>query len=321
MAGAPRTPAQPSSQDSSKSPRRDPQQSVRTRHSYVRFFPSDWKSGTGRMPRLHRSVYHDICCEIWDFNAPLTPGALRLLLSDLPDWQQYVDDLVEGGKLIRLDDGSITNERASAEATWAYDQWEKRSFGGKGGRNAQPETGDEGREREDSSKTDRAVKARDNQNQNHIPSVDANASTAAAAAKPDAEGADPIDIAKSIFDGGVNMLKRQRFSETRARSIVGKWRKDAQSDGIVLSCLSRAQAEKPSDLVAWMTAAITAEKGRINEQPPAAGPADAHGPTERASMAAFGIDPGVEVPADGGTARSAPGRDPHQRALPDARDQ
>lgn len=146
-------------------------------------------------------------------------------------------------------------------------------------------------------------------------SLDADASNASVPAPTQ-----PIDIAKSIFDGGVRMLKRQRFSEKRAREIVGKWRKDAQSDGIVLSCLARAQSEAPSDLVAWMMAAIASEKGRLNDQSPTPGPSDPRGPTERASMAAFGLDPEMGGTADAGAEDRPARRDPDQRALPEARD-
>src|SRR3546814_8821508 len=69
----------------------------------------------------------------------------------------------------------------------------------------------------------------------------------------------PIDVAKSIFYGGVNMLKRQGFTDVRACSTVGKWRKTERSDGILLSCPARAKVERPQDLVARMTSAITTD--------------------------------------------------------------
>ncbi|SKB32676.1 hypothetical protein [Sphingopyxis flava] len=133
----------------------------------------------------------------------------------------------------------------------------------------------------------------------------------------------PIDIAKSIFDGGVAMLRRQGFREPKAREIVGKWRKLAASDGIVLSCLSRAQSENPSDLVAWMIAAIASEKGRLNDESSTPGPpADPRGRTERAAMAAFGLDPELgHDPPHSDAARQAPRSDRNRAALPHAGDE
>lgn len=103
------------------------------RHSYVRFFPSDWIAGTARMTRTHRSIYFDICCFVWDQNRPCPPSEIRLMLGDVHDWEGHLQDLIDGGKVIRLDDGSITNGRAAAEAQQAFDLWERKSAGGRAG--------------------------------------------------------------------------------------------------------------------------------------------------------------------------------------------
>lgn len=100
------------------------------RHSYVPFYPSDWLGGTARMSRLHRSVYFDICCYIWDHAKPCPPTELRLMLSDLPDWQAMVDDLVASGKLVRHEDGSVENPRAIFEAMKSYELTMRKSAGG-----------------------------------------------------------------------------------------------------------------------------------------------------------------------------------------------
>jgi hypothetical protein len=103
----------------------------KTRHSYVRFFPSDWLAGTARMSRLHKSVYFDICCYIWDKAAAVPAGELRLMVSDLPDGMQYVHDLIDAGKLFRCEGtGEVCNVRALAEAKSSRDLWEKKSRGG-----------------------------------------------------------------------------------------------------------------------------------------------------------------------------------------------
>lgn len=102
------------------------------RHSYVAFYPSDWIAGTARMTRLQRSVYHDVCLEIWDKAQPCPYTALPLLLGDLPDWEQIVEQLVAAGKLTRTPAG-LTNAKAMGVATKARDLWEKKSAGGRAG--------------------------------------------------------------------------------------------------------------------------------------------------------------------------------------------
>ena len=103
----------------------------KSRHLYVAFYPDDWLAGTARMSRLHKSVYFDVCLYIWDFAQPCPESELRVMLGDLPNWQQLVDDLLATGKLTRNADGSLENARALSEARQAYDLWVKKSEGGK----------------------------------------------------------------------------------------------------------------------------------------------------------------------------------------------
>jgi hypothetical protein len=101
------------------------------RHSYVAFYPSDWLAGTARMTRLHRSIYFDICVYIWDHNAPCPASEQRLMLGDLSNWQELVQDLIDSGKLVTAEDGSLSNPRAKAEAEKSFALWERKSAGGK----------------------------------------------------------------------------------------------------------------------------------------------------------------------------------------------
>lgn len=102
------------------------------RHSYVRFFPSDWVGGTARLPRLHRSVYFDICCFIWDTGHAVPEHELKMMLSDIEGWPEIISDLLLSNKIERLDCGSISNPKAITEAERAYSSWKKMSDAGKG---------------------------------------------------------------------------------------------------------------------------------------------------------------------------------------------
>lgn len=101
------------------------------RHSYVPFYASDWLAGTARMTRLHKSVYFDICCYIWDKAEACPEAELPLMLGDLPNWRELVEDLVRSRKLTRTADSTLTNDRALSEARQAFDLWQRKSAGGK----------------------------------------------------------------------------------------------------------------------------------------------------------------------------------------------
>lgn len=101
------------------------------RHSYIRFYPSDWMAGVARLPRMHRSVYFDVCCYIWDTAKPCPPIEIMMMLSDVPDASTIIDNLIELGKLERLPDGSISNARALAEAEKAVASWQAQVGAGK----------------------------------------------------------------------------------------------------------------------------------------------------------------------------------------------
>lgn len=60
---------------------------------------------------------------------------------------------------------------------------------------------------------------------------------------------DPVKI---IFDLGVKMLSDQGHSESRARSLIGKWREGGKRDGDVAAALVDARSRHISNLVEWM---------------------------------------------------------------------
>lgn len=114
------------------------------RHSYIAFYPSDWLAGTARLPRLHRSIYFDICCCIWDTAKPVSERELALMVADTPNAHEIVEDLILMGKLDRADDGSITNAKALAEAEKAFEAWTKMSEAGKARQKAAAEAAAKG---------------------------------------------------------------------------------------------------------------------------------------------------------------------------------
>lgn len=118
------------------------------RHSYVRFFPSDWIGGTARMTPMQELVYFRICCWIWDKAEPVPASELPLMLGGIDGWREIVADLIAAGKLDGSPDGSadggVGNSRALIEANQALNVWRAKSQGGKRGAcktNAKPVSG------------------------------------------------------------------------------------------------------------------------------------------------------------------------------------
>jgi hypothetical protein len=75
-----------------------------------------------------------------------------------------------------------------------------------------------------------------------------------------------IDLKDAVFATGVRILTAAGLSDRNARTMLGRWRKQCRDrgvgDGVVLDALSAAETQRPSDPVAWITAAIGARYGQ-----------------------------------------------------------
>ena len=85
-------------------------------------------------------------------------------------------------------------------------------------------------------------------NQEPVTSSEANASAAAAP---------PVDLTKLAFDAGVAVLTASGKSESSARGLVGKWRKQF-GDEAVFAVLGECQRQSVTDPASWMEAALKA---------------------------------------------------------------
>lgn len=135
------------------------------------------------------------------------------------------------------------------------------------------------RQYESDSSTSRVKKHRENKKRNGgetlpkpkvtAPETEAETEVSEASAS-DGEPSPPpppsaIDLKDAVFAIGVQILAAAGLSDRDARSMIGRWRKqcrDRGGDGVVLDALSAAQTERPSDPVAWITAAIGARYGQ-----------------------------------------------------------
>lgn len=106
------------------------------RHSTIQFNSAEWLADTARMPRIVRSVYFDLCVYTWERVAPVPPSEVFLMTSDLPEGQgeAIIENLIQGEHLRRLSDGSVFSGKAMDEAIRAFNVWEAKSRGGRGGK-------------------------------------------------------------------------------------------------------------------------------------------------------------------------------------------
>ena len=104
-----------------------------TRHSYIKFYPSDWIAGTARLNYVLRSIYFDVCLWNWDKVAPMPKAEQALQFGEIPGWQEQVEILIAAGKIRRTQGGGLVNERALNTGRTASERWSNASAAGKEG--------------------------------------------------------------------------------------------------------------------------------------------------------------------------------------------
>lgn len=105
--------------------------SSQDRHSYVEFYPSDWRGGTARMTPMLEWTYLQICLENWDKAEPVKKGQLPIFLGSNPTWKADLATLIEAGKVVKTGGGDVFVRRALSSAIKAKSLWERKSKGGK----------------------------------------------------------------------------------------------------------------------------------------------------------------------------------------------
>ena len=80
-----------------------------------------------------------------------------------------------------------------------------------------------------------------------------------------ASGAGAPPSAKAMFDEGVKLLSEAGCKPANARSLIGKWRRDA-GDAAVMVALRAAHGGHISEPIAWITARLAAKPRESFEQ-------------------------------------------------------
>lgn len=144
-------------------------------------------------------------------------------------WNGYRAALIKMGK-IAVNDGIISNFRADKELII------QRSFQDK-----QRENGSKSNKNKGLAKAVAEPKVSHTDTDTDS-SVDTSVSTAATA---------PIDPVKVMFDGGVSLLTSAGIASAKARTLLGKWRKDHGAEAVI-AAIGRAKREGAIDPVAFI---------------------------------------------------------------------
>jgi len=207
-------------------------------------------------------------------------GWLRV---DVRIWRRIRASLITRGKLF-VADGALRNERADAEVLAALSRvGSAREAGRASARSKASRLHGNQRKTNSLEPTDVETSAATvvSTNHNHYQnSVEINSTAAAAApvlfapaddvrpaGAPPKPGRSADDVKRAIFASGLALLIGQGIPESRARSMIGRWRKD-HSDGAVLDAIIRAEVEQPSEVVEWINARLNHSKGKRNGQAP-----------------------------------------------------
>ena len=125
--------------------------------------------------------------------------------------------------------------------------------------------------------------------------------------KPPAPVLSPLDLQKELWARGVSYLTANGLSDSGARSLIGKWRKQTGSDFEVLQLLSKAEGEAVSAPAAFIEGTLKNRKAKSN------GRSRQHGAGGSIFDHALGPFGGLgdelaggEIPADGRTIDHGP---------------
>lgn len=107
------------------------------RAPYVSVYPSDWMAGCATLPAMTEWLYHQICLHNWDKGEPIPEKHFAMVFMRHPKgedgWRSDLELLIDLGKIVRTQSGSVWSKRALIEAEKAQSALEKRKAGGKKG--------------------------------------------------------------------------------------------------------------------------------------------------------------------------------------------
>lgn len=239
---------------------------------YHKRYHGDALTGFMALTLEERGAYQTLLDLIYDRGGPIMDDE-RLLAGymkcSLRKWRAIRDELIAKRKIRITRDGHIHNDRAEKEIeNNAKTSRKLAESGSKGGRNRaksaeaekKPNEINEGEQAslEPASSDPQAIRATLPEARDHIEGSEDKGSSGAEAP--------PIDPIKAMFDAGVALLTTAGVPDKQARSLIGKWRGQANDDEVRLA-IAEAQVARITDPVPWLSKRLSGTR-RPNGAPP-----------------------------------------------------
>jgi uncharacterized protein YdaU (DUF1376 family) len=213
--------------------------------AYFPMFPTDFDADTGHLTFAEDGAYNRLLRLSWRCPEAKMPDDLDWICRKARAVTEADRGLIEAvlSEFFTRKGGKVFSARLHREWIEANAAHAKRVLAGKNGGKAKAA---KAKENTPSNATEMPEQcpSNQNQNQNHIYS-EANAS----------DGDAVEDVGKQLFDKAVLYLGKHGTPATKARSLVGLWRK-ANSDGELLEALRDCQRAGVIDPIPWITARL-----------------------------------------------------------------
>lgn len=207
---------------------------------FYKMDPAAWDFGTASLTLEQEAAYLRIVNAIHKHKSAL-PDNDRILAglfrTSTRKARALLNDLIDAKK-VRIEDGLIINDRAISDLVHrGFVSISRAESGAKGGRNRAANAAKSLKDND----TDQAI-ASSREEKSREDTLDDKSSNAADA---------PIDPVKVMFDGGVSLLTSAGIASSKARTLLGKWRKDHGAEAVI-AAIGRAKREGAIDPVAFI---------------------------------------------------------------------
>ena len=210
---------------------------------YFSFYPSDFMNGIRGLSAQEVGVYTMLLCRIYEENGPIENHALRLATycgMRVPTFEKVLSQLIELGKIIVVD-GGLFNDRAASEIAKRSDGLKNNSKAGKASAKKRQQ-----KQAEASTPVQQPLNHTDTD-------TDTDKNT-----EPYGSGESVADPAKAVWKFGVEALAAHGLHPDKARTMIGKWRKDHPGkDADILTAIIDCGREGIVDPVPWIQARLS----------------------------------------------------------------
>lgn len=206
--------------------------------AWMPIYIGDYLGDTQRLTTEQHGAYLLLLMDYWREGPPPADDAVLAQITRLPleRWQAMKKTILRYFKEV---DGELVHGRVEAEKAKAEANQERRS-----------------------EKAKKAAQARWGQCPKDAPSIAKGNAPECPPPSPSSvsndTGGEPPNIAKMIFDMGVEEITALGKDKAQARSIIGKWRKQA-SDATILESLLLCREKPVGNIIEWMTKRLAAK--------------------------------------------------------------